>query len=151
MAPKSMGETAENIAAMMPEITREQQDAFALRSHQRAIAAIDSGKFAEEIVPVSIPQRKGRPDPGDHRRAPAPRYLPGIAGTPAPGLPQGWHGHRRQLLRPERRRGGPAADERRKSPGAGAEAAGAHPGLGGGRRPAAHHGPGAGAARCAKH
>ena len=58
---ESMGETAENIAQMMPEITREQQDAFALASHQRAIAAIDSGKFAEEIVPVPIPQRKGEP------------------------------------------------------------------------------------------
>ncbi|NJD60596.1 MAG: acetyl-CoA C-acetyltransferase [Anaerolineae bacterium] len=58
---ESMGETAENIAQMMPEITREQQDAFALASHQRAIAAIDSGKFAEEIVPVSIPQKKGEP------------------------------------------------------------------------------------------
>jgi 3-oxoadipyl-CoA thiolase len=58
---ESMGETAENIAAMMPEITREQQDAFALASHQRAIAAIDAGKFAEEIVPVPIPQRKGDP------------------------------------------------------------------------------------------
>jgi len=57
----SMGETAENIAQMMPEITRQDQDAFALASHQRAIAAIDSGKFAEEIVPVSIPQRKGDP------------------------------------------------------------------------------------------
>ena len=58
---EAMGETAENIAAMLPEITREQQDAFALRSHQRAIEAIDTGKFAEEIVPVSIPQRKGEP------------------------------------------------------------------------------------------
>ena len=56
-----MGETAENIAEMMRDITREEQDAFALRSNQRAIAAIDSGKFAEEIVPVSIPQRKGDP------------------------------------------------------------------------------------------
>jgi 3-oxoadipyl-CoA thiolase len=58
---ESMGETAENIAQMKPEITREQQDAFALASHQRAIAAIDSGKFAEEIIPVTIPQRKGDP------------------------------------------------------------------------------------------
>ncbi|GAB4503468.1 MAG: thiolase family protein [Anaerolineales bacterium] len=58
---EQMGETAENIAGMKPHITREMQDAFALRSHQRAIAAIDSGKFAEEIVPVSIPQRKGEP------------------------------------------------------------------------------------------
>jgi 3-oxoadipyl-CoA thiolase len=58
---ESMGETAENIAQMMPEISREQQDAFALASHQHAIAAIDSGKFSEEIIPVSIPQRKGDP------------------------------------------------------------------------------------------
>ncbi len=58
---ESMGETAENIAALMPEITREKQDAFALASHQRAIAAIDSGLFAEEIIPVPVPQRKGDP------------------------------------------------------------------------------------------
>ncbi len=56
---ESMGETAENIAAERPHITREMQDAFALRSHQRAIAAIDSGKFAEEIIPVPVPQKKG--------------------------------------------------------------------------------------------
>ncbi|GAC91069.1 acetyl-CoA acetyltransferase [Anoxybacillus flavithermus NBRC 109594] len=42
-------------------ITREEQDRWAYRSHQLAIAAIESGKFAEEIVPVSIPQRKGEP------------------------------------------------------------------------------------------
>ncbi len=58
---ESMGETAENIAEMMPEITREMQDAFALESHRRAIAAIDTGKFAEEIVPVPVPQKKGEP------------------------------------------------------------------------------------------
>jgi 3-oxoadipyl-CoA thiolase len=58
---EQMGETAENIAEQKPHISREQQDAFALRSHQRAIAAIDSGKFAQEILPVSIPQRKGEP------------------------------------------------------------------------------------------
>jgi len=58
---ESMGETAENIAEMKPHLTRQLQDEFALRSHQRAIAAIDSGKFAQEIVPVSIPQRKGEP------------------------------------------------------------------------------------------
>jgi 3-oxoadipyl-CoA thiolase len=58
---ESMGETAENIAAERPHITRQLQDAFALRSHSRAIAAIDSGKFAEEIIRVVIPQRKGDP------------------------------------------------------------------------------------------
>jgi acetyl-CoA acetyltransferase family protein len=58
---EQMGETAENIAQMKPHITRQKQDEFSLRSHQRAIAAIDSGKFAEEILPVTIPQRKGDP------------------------------------------------------------------------------------------
>jgi 3-oxoadipyl-CoA thiolase len=58
---EQMGETAENIAALKPHITREMQDAFSLRSHRLAIAAIDSGKFAEEILPVTIPQRKGDP------------------------------------------------------------------------------------------
>ncbi|MCS7480051.1 acetyl-CoA C-acetyltransferase [Umezawaea endophytica] len=43
------------------ELTREQQDAFAARSHQRAAAAIENGLFAQEIAPVSIPQRKGDP------------------------------------------------------------------------------------------
>jgi len=57
----SMGETAENIAGERPHITREKQDAFAMRSHQRAIAAIDSGRFKQEIVPVTIPQKKGDP------------------------------------------------------------------------------------------
>ena len=58
---ESMGETAENIAGERPHITREKQDAFAMRSHQRAIAAIDSGRFKQEIVPVTIPQKKGDP------------------------------------------------------------------------------------------
>ncbi len=55
-----LGITAENIAEMK-NISRESQDAFALSSHQRAISAIDSGKFAEEILPVAVPQRKGPP------------------------------------------------------------------------------------------
>ena len=57
----SMGETAENIAAERPHITREMQDEFSVHSHRRAIAAIDSGRFKQEIVPVSIPQKKGDP------------------------------------------------------------------------------------------
>ena len=54
---ESMGETAENIAKERPQLTRLRQDEFALHSHQRAIAAIDSGKFAEEILPVPVPQK----------------------------------------------------------------------------------------------
>jgi acetyl-CoA acetyltransferase family protein len=57
----SMGETAENIARERPHLTREKQDAFALRSNQLAVAAIDSCRLAEEIMPVSIPQKKGDP------------------------------------------------------------------------------------------
>ena len=49
-----MGHTAENLAKQYG-ISREEQDQFALRSHQRAIAAIDSGIFAKEIVPVPLP------------------------------------------------------------------------------------------------
>jgi 3-oxoadipyl-CoA thiolase len=58
---EQMGETAENIAQMKPHITRQMQDEFAVRSHRYAIAAIDSGKFAGEILPVTILQRKGDP------------------------------------------------------------------------------------------
>lgn len=51
-------------------ITREEQDAWAFRSHQRAIAAIDEGRLAEEIVPVEVPQRKGDPVVVDTDEAP---------------------------------------------------------------------------------
>ena len=55
-----MGITAENVARQYG-ITREQQDALALGSQQKAAAAQDAGRFTDEIVPVSIPQRKGDP------------------------------------------------------------------------------------------
>ncbi len=55
----SMGETAENLQEIGPMISREDQDRFALESHRRAVAAIETGKFAEEIVPVAVPQARG--------------------------------------------------------------------------------------------
>jgi 3-oxoadipyl-CoA thiolase len=55
---ESMGETAENVATKW-NVTREEQDAFAVSSHQKAISAQAAGAFAEEIAPVSIAQRKG--------------------------------------------------------------------------------------------
>jgi acetyl-CoA C-acetyltransferase len=58
MAGCHMGVTAENIAARSG-ITRKQQDEFAAESQRRVAAAISSGRFAEEIVPVLIPQKKG--------------------------------------------------------------------------------------------
>ena len=55
-----MVETAENLAKQY-EVSRAEQDEYSLRSHQRAVAASESGKFAAEIVSVPIPQRRGDP------------------------------------------------------------------------------------------
>jgi acetyl-CoA C-acetyltransferase len=73
-----MGETAENIyrrsrqgAVAGGEITREQQDAFALQSHRRTVDAINGGRFDDEIVPITIPRRRGEPrivDVDEHPR-----------------------------------------------------------------------------------
>lgn len=66
----SMPETAENLAAEF-NISREDQDTFAWRSQQKAGQAMESGRLGEEIVPVSIPQRKGEPltvDQDEHPR-----------------------------------------------------------------------------------
>ena len=57
VSTESMGETGENVAERYG-VSREDQDAFALRSHRRAVAAVEAGKFAEEIVPIEAP--KGR-------------------------------------------------------------------------------------------
>ncbi len=65
---EAMGETAENIFEMScagqiegGAITREEQDQFALQSQERAVDAINNGYFKRELIPVSIPQRKGDP------------------------------------------------------------------------------------------
>jgi acetyl-CoA C-acetyltransferase len=66
----TMGLTAENLAERY-DISREEQDAFALQSQERAADAIESGRFKEEIVPVEVPQRKGAPvvfDTDEHPR-----------------------------------------------------------------------------------
>jgi acetyl-CoA acetyltransferase family protein len=56
--PYSMGETGENVAARCG-VTREEQDAFALESHQRAVRAWEERRFEGQIVPVLVPRRKG--------------------------------------------------------------------------------------------
>jgi 3-oxoadipyl-CoA thiolase len=56
--PHSMGETAENVAERW-SVSRERQDAFALESHRRAVAAIESGRFDDQLVPVEVTGRKG--------------------------------------------------------------------------------------------
>src|SRR5437763_2406132 len=57
---ESMGETAENVAERYG-VSREDQDAFALESHKRAVAATEAGRFDEDIVTVEAPQPKGPP------------------------------------------------------------------------------------------
>ena len=59
---ESMGETGENVAEKYG-ISRDQQDRFALQSHQRAVAARGEGRFAEQIVPVDVPPRSRRDEP----------------------------------------------------------------------------------------
>jgi 3-oxoadipyl-CoA thiolase len=58
--PYSMGETGENVAERW-EVGRDLQDAFALRSHRNAIAAVEEGRFDDQIVPIPVPQPKGEP------------------------------------------------------------------------------------------
>ncbi len=68
--PYSMGETAENVANQW-NISREDQDAFAWNSQQKWKAAKDAGKWEDEIIPITIPQRKGDPiivDTDEHPR-----------------------------------------------------------------------------------
>lgn len=70
IAKTLMGVTAENLADKYG-ITREEQDTVALRSHKNAINAIKTGRFKDEIVPVSVPQKKGHPiiaDTDEHPR-----------------------------------------------------------------------------------
>jgi len=57
---ESLGATAENVAERYG-VTREDQDAFALESHRRAVAAAEAGRFDQEIVTVDVPQPKGEP------------------------------------------------------------------------------------------
>ncbi|KJZ14820.1 beta-ketoadipyl CoA thiolase [Halomonas sp. S2151] len=79
----SMPETAENVAEQF-SISREDQDAFALRSQQKAAAAQAAGRFAEEITPIKVPRRKQEPlifDKDEHLRETS---LEKLAGLPTP-------------------------------------------------------------------
>jgi 3-oxoadipyl-CoA thiolase len=85
----SMPETAENVAAELG-IARADQDAFALRSQQRAAAAIAAGRLAEEIVPVPVPAKKGPPAPVEADEHPRDdTTLEALARLPTPFRPGG--------------------------------------------------------------
>jgi acetyl-CoA acyltransferase len=79
----SMPETGENVAEDY-QISREDQDAFALRSQQKAAAAQANGRLAKEIVPVTIPQRRGDPLTVDKDEHPRNTTLEKLAALPTP-------------------------------------------------------------------
>lgn len=79
----SMPETAENVAADY-QIEREAQDAFAMRSQDRAMRAVASGRLAQEITPVSVRQRKGDPIIVDRDEHPRATSLEKLASLPTP-------------------------------------------------------------------
>ena len=80
---ESMPETAENVAEDF-SISRQDQDAFALRSQTKALAAQENGRLAAEITPVSIKQRKGDPKIVDRDEHPRATSLEALAGLRAP-------------------------------------------------------------------
>ena len=121
--PYIMGHTAEFVAQMY-DISREEMDEVALRSHNNVERATKDGDFKEEIVPVEIPQKKGKPpvifDKDEHFM---PGHHHGQARGAAPGIhPQDRQGHGRQCLGHQRRRGCHDHHVRREGQGAGPEA-----------------------------
>jgi acetyl-CoA C-acetyltransferase len=84
----TMGLTAENLAAKY-SISREEQDLFALGSQQKAAAAIKAGRFAEEILPVAVPKKKGEKLIFDTDEFPRPTTLEGLAKLPPAFLKDG--------------------------------------------------------------
>jgi acetyl-CoA C-acetyltransferase len=73
--PRGMIETAENLRQAY-EISRDEQDELAVRSHQGAVAAHESGKFTNELIPITVPRKRATPTPSST-----------VTGTPAPTSP----------------------------------------------------------------
>ena len=153
--PYSMGETAENVAERYG-VDRERQDAFALESQRRAVAAIEGGRFDDQIVPVEVAGRKGETTTVTRDEHPRADTSAEALAKLRPAFKQdGGSRHGRQQLRDQRRRvGGPARGGRAR-PRAGPQAArpgrvdrGRRRGPGGdGHRPGARHAQGARARR----
>ena len=117
----NMGLTAEQLQRKY-NISREEQDAFALRSHQNALRAQAEGKFDDEIVPVRGRDRYRRTARNPTYRKPfsagrrsARRYVARSARQTEAGVSRQRHGDGRQLLADQRRRGGGAGDVRSES------------------------------------
>ena len=101
---ESMGETAENVAERYG-VSREDQDAFALESHRRAVAAAEAGRFDDEIVTVDVPQPKGDPVTIHADEGPRPDTTLERLAKLKPIFRDGGTRHRGQLVADQRRRG----------------------------------------------
>ncbi len=135
----SMPETGENVAEEFT-VSREDQDAFAYRSQQRAAAAIQSGALAEEITPVTITPRKGPPiivDKDEHPRGGHHSRRSGCAQTS--GQIE-WHNYRRQCIWHKRWRLRRLDGVGRSCEALRSEAEGSRSCLGGRRSRSTHHG-----------
>ena len=115
---QAMGGLTEQCNADGTNLTREEQDEFAARSHQLAATAWKNGVFDDEVVPVEIPQRKGDPIVVEQRRGRARRHHRRVAGQAASGVQQGRHHHRRLRLADLRRRLRRGRDEQGQGRGA---------------------------------
>ena len=113
-----MGAGTENYVGQVGGITREAQDELAAKSHERAAAAQKEGRFADEIAPVSIPQRKGDPIVVDTDEGVRPGTTHRVARRPAPRVREGRHDHRRQRVADLRRRRRGHRDEQGEGRGA---------------------------------
>ena len=86
--PYSMGETGENVAERLG-ISREDQDAFALASQRNAAAAIAEGRYRDQLVPVTVPARKGEPIVVDADEHPRPETTPEALARLRPAFREG--------------------------------------------------------------
>ena len=113
-----MGAGTENYVGQVGGITRDAQDELAAKSHERAAAAQKEGRFADEITPISIPQRKGDPVIVDTDEGVRPGTSTESLGGLRPGVLEGRHHHRRQRVADLRRRRRGDRDEQGQGRGA---------------------------------
>ena len=150
----AMGHTAENVAQRF-DVSRAAQDAFAVRSHERALAAIAAGRFNDEIVPVKARVLEGSARLRARvqgRRVPAPGHHARGLGQAEARVQARRLGHRRQQLADQRRRGRGGVALGAQGRRARRQAARPRSRLRAGRRRPGHHGhrPGAGDAQAAR-
>ncbi len=113
----------DSTSARSAAISREAQDELAAKSHERAAAAQKEGRFADEITPVSIPQRKGDPIVVDSDEGVRPGTTHRVARRPAARVLEGRHDHRGQRVADLRRRRRGHHDEQGEGGGARRDAA----------------------------